>query len=72
LRKAQPRGRGCSLGESSRKGTGNSEGFSSRKTNSHSQKNGKKQKPSKINDPEEFKKAKPPSFNGEIEKGEEA
>jgi hypothetical protein len=71
-RKAQPGGRGRSLGKSSRKGTGNSEGYSSRKTSSHSQKKGKKRKHSKIHDPKEFKKSKPPSFNGDIEKGKEA
>jgi hypothetical protein len=71
-RNVQPRDRGHSSGESSRKGTGNSEGSSSRKTISHSQRKGKKRKHSKSHDPEEFKKAKPPSFNGDIEKGEEA
>jgi hypothetical protein len=38
---------------------------------SHSQREGKKWKHSKNHDPEEFKKSKPPSFDGEIKKGEE-
>jgi hypothetical protein len=59
------------LGESSGKRTDKSEGSSSSKTNSHSQKKGKKRKHSKSHNPEEFKKAKPPSFNGEIKKWEE-
>jgi hypothetical protein len=59
------------LGESSRKEDGNSLGYSSRKTSSHSQRKGKKWKHSKSHDLEELKKSKPPSFNGEIEKGEE-
>jgi hypothetical protein len=33
---------------------------------------GKKRKHSKSHDPEEFKKSKPPTFDGEIKKGEEA
>jgi hypothetical protein len=72
LTKAQPGGRGHSSGDSYGKGTGNSEGSSSSKNISHSQKKGKKQKHSKSHDPKEFKKSKPPSFNGDIEKGEEA
>jgi hypothetical protein len=70
-RKVQPEDRGHSLGEFSRKETYNSEGSSSRKTSSHSQRKGKKRKNSKSHDPEEFKKSKPPSFNGVIKKGEE-
>ena len=58
--------------ESSREETGNTEGSSSRKYSSHSQRKGKKWKRSKTHGPKEFKKAKPPSFNGEIKKGEEA
>jgi hypothetical protein len=70
-RKVQPGGKRHSSGESSREENGNSEGSSSRKNSSHSQRKGKKRNHSKIHDPEEFKKAKPPSFNGDIEKGEE-
>jgi hypothetical protein len=70
-RKVQPRGRRHSLKESSGEEIGNSEGSSSSKASSHSQRKGKKRKNSKIHDPEEFKKSKPPSFNGEIDKGEE-
>jgi hypothetical protein len=72
LKKAQPRGRGHSSGESFGKEDGNSKESSSRKTISHSQRKGKKRKHSKSHDPEEFKKAKPPSFDGEVKKGEEA
>jgi hypothetical protein len=68
-RKVHPGGMRHSSGESSGEETGNSEGSSSRKTISHSQRKGKKRKHSKIHDPEEFKKAKPPSFDGEIKKG---
>jgi hypothetical protein len=69
---AQPGGMGHSSGDSSRKGTDNSEGYSSRKTISHSWKKGKKRNHFKSHDPEEFKKDKLPSFNRDIEKGEEA
>jgi hypothetical protein len=71
-RKVQPGGRRHSLGESSEEETKNFEGSSSSKDSSHSQRKGKKRKHSKSHDHEEFKKSKPPSFNGEIEKGEEA
>ena len=37
----------------------------------HSQRRIKKRKHSKIHDPKEFKKSKPPTFDGEIKKGEE-
>jgi hypothetical protein len=60
------------LGESSGKEADNSKGSSSSRANSHSQKKGKKQKRSKTSGPEEFNKAKPPSFYEEIKKGEEA
>jgi hypothetical protein len=50
----------------------NSKGYSSRKTSSHSQRRGNKRKHSKSHDPKEFKKSKPPTFDGEIKKGEEA
>jgi hypothetical protein len=71
-RKVQPGGRRHSSRESSGEETGNSKGSSSSKSSSHSQRKGKYRKHSKSHDPEEFKKTKPPSFNGEIEKGEEA
>jgi hypothetical protein len=58
--------------ESSGEETDNSKGSSSRKTSSHSQRRRKKRKHSKSHDPEEFKKSKPPTFDGEIKKGEEA
>jgi hypothetical protein len=41
-------------------------------TSSHSQRRRKRRKHSKSHDPEEFKKSKPPTFDGEIKKGEEA
>ena len=70
-RKFQPGGRRHSSRESFGEETDNFEGSSSSKDSSHSQRKGKKQKHSKSHDPEEFKKAKPPSLNEEIEKGEE-
>jgi hypothetical protein len=57
--------------EYSSKDTDNSKG-SSGKTSSHSQMRKKKRKKSKSHDPEEFRKAKPPTFNGYIKKGAEA
>jgi hypothetical protein len=72
MKKVQPIGRGHSSGESSGKEADNSEGSSSSRANSHSQKKGRKWKRSKTHGPEEFKKAKPPSFDEEIKKGEEA
>jgi hypothetical protein len=48
------------------------EGSSSSRTSSHSRRKWKKRKHSKSHNLEEFKKAKPPSFDGEIKKGEEA
>ena len=58
--------------ESSCEETDNSKEFSSSKTSSHSLRKRKKRKHSKIHDSEEFKKSKPPTFDGEIKKGEEA
>ena len=71
MKKVQPGGRGHSSGESSGKETNNSEGSSSSRSSSHAHKKGKKWKCSKTHGPEEFKKSKPPSFDGEIKKGEE-
>jgi hypothetical protein len=51
--------------------TNKSKESSSGKTSSHSQMRGKKRKHSKSCDLEEFKKEKPPTFDGEIKKGEE-
>jgi hypothetical protein len=70
-RKAQDGAKRQSL-ECPSKDTGNSKEYSSGKTSFHFQTRGKKRKHSKSHDPEEFKKAKPPTFNGEIKKGEEA
>jgi hypothetical protein len=52
--------------------TGNSKESSSGKTSSHFQTRGKKRKHSKSHDPEELKKSKPPTIDGEIKKGKEA
>jgi hypothetical protein len=41
-------------------------------TSSHFQRRRKRRKHSKIHEPEEFKKSKPPTFDGDIKKGEEA
>jgi hypothetical protein len=58
--------------EYSSEDTKKSKGYSSGKTSSHSQTRRKKRKKSKSHDLEDFKKAKPPTFDGEIKKGEEA
>jgi hypothetical protein len=58
--------------ESSGEETANSKESSSIKNSSHSHRKIKKRKHSKSHDPEEFKKSKPPTFDGEIKKGEEA
>jgi hypothetical protein len=71
-KKVQPGGKGHSLGESSGNEVYNSERPSSSRANSHSQKKGRKKNHSKIRGPKEFRKAKPPSFDGEMKKGEEA
>jgi hypothetical protein len=52
--------------------TNNSKEYSSGKTSSHSHTRGKKRKHSKSRAPEEFNKSLPPTFDGEIKKGEEA
>jgi hypothetical protein len=70
-KKAQHRVNRHSSGESFGEETDNPKECSSSKTSSHSQKRGKKRKHSKSHDPEEFKKAKPPTFDGEIKKGED-
>jgi hypothetical protein len=71
-RKVHPRGKGPVPDDSSGKEAGDSEGSSSRRTSSYSRRKQKKQKTSKDHKFEEFTKAKPPSFDGEIKKGEEA
>jgi hypothetical protein len=70
-KKAQHGDKRHSMEESSSEETDNSKESSSRKTSSHSQRRRKKKKHSKSHDPEEFKKSKPPTFDGEIKKGEE-
>jgi hypothetical protein len=72
LRKAHPRGKGNALKDSSRKEAGGSEESSSSRTSSPFQRKEKKRKLSRRHNFEEFRKAKPPSFDGEINKGEEA
>jgi hypothetical protein len=71
-RKVHPRGKGPVPGDSTKKEVGDSEGYSSSRTSSYSRRKQKKQKTSKGHEFEEFRKAKPPSSNGEIKKGEEA
>jgi len=46
--------------------------LSSSGTSSHSQRKRNRRKRSKSHDPKDCKKAKPPTFDGEIKKGEEA
>jgi hypothetical protein len=68
-KKAQHGAKRHSMEYSSIQDTDNSKESSSNKTSSHSHTREKKRKHSKSRDPEEFKKAKPPTFNGEIKKG---
>jgi hypothetical protein len=70
-RKVHPRGKGPVPDDSTEKEDGDSEGSSSSRTSSYSRRKQKKQNTSKGHKFEEFRKAKPPSFDGEIEKGEE-
>jgi hypothetical protein len=58
--------------DSTKKEAGDSEGSSSSRTSSYSQRKQKKKKTSKGHKFEEFRKAKPPSFDDEINKGEES
>jgi hypothetical protein len=58
--------------DSYEKEVSNPKGSFSSKTSSYFRKKQKKQKPSKGRKFKEFRKAKPPSFDGEIKKGEEA
>jgi hypothetical protein len=72
LRKVHPRDKGQSLDDSSKTETSDLEGSSSSRTIPHSQRKWKKRKNSKNYNLEEFNKDKPPSFGGEIKRGEEA
>jgi hypothetical protein len=72
LKKVHPRGKGPMLSDSSEKEAGNSEGSSSSRTSSYLRRKQKKKKSSKGQKFEEFRNSKPPSFDGEIKKGEEA
>jgi hypothetical protein len=72
LRKVHPRDKGQASDDSYGKETGDTEGSSSSITSSYSRRKRKKRKHSKNHNLEEFKKAKPPSFDGEIKKGDEA
>jgi hypothetical protein len=71
-RKVHHRGKGPVPYDSTEKEAGDSEGSSSSRTSSYFQREQKKQKTSKGHKFEEFRKAKPPSFDDEIKKGEEA
>ena len=71
-RKVHPRGKGPVPDDSTEKEFSDSEGSSSSRINSYSRRKQKKKKTSKSHKFEEFRKAKPPSFDGEIKKGEEA
>jgi hypothetical protein len=71
-RMVHPRDKEQASDDSSGKETGDSEGSSSRRNCSYSRRKQKKGNHSKGHNIEEFKKAKPPSFDGEIKKGEEA
>jgi hypothetical protein len=71
-KKVHPRGKGKASDNSSEKEDGDSEGSSSSRTSSYPRRKQKKQKASKGLKFKEFKKAKPPSFDDEIKKGEEA
>jgi hypothetical protein len=70
-KKVHPRGKGPVSSDSSEKEASDSEGSSSSRTSSYPRRKQKKQKSSKGRKFEEFRKAKPPSFDGEIKKGEE-
>jgi hypothetical protein len=71
-RKVHPRGKGPVPDDSTEKEFSDSEGSSSSRISSYSRRKQKKQKTSKSHKFEEFRKAEPPSFDGEIKKGEEA
>jgi hypothetical protein len=71
-RKVHPRGKGLVPDNSTEKEVGESDDSSSSRTSSYSRRKQKKQKTSMGHKFEEFRKAKPPSFDGEVKKGEEA
>jgi hypothetical protein len=71
-KKVFPRGKGQASDDSSEKQDGDLEGSSSSRTSSYSLKKQKKQNPFKGQKFKEFRKSKPPSFDDEIKKGEEA
>jgi hypothetical protein len=71
-KKAQHGAKIHSMEESSSEETHNSKEYSSGKTSSCSQVWKKKRKHSKSHDPEDFKKEKTTTFDGEIKNGEEA
>ena len=71
-KKVHPRDKGQVADDSFGKEVGGLEDSSSSKTSSYSQRSQKKRNLSKGHKFEEFRKAKPPSFDGEIKKGEEA
>jgi hypothetical protein len=71
-RNVHPKGKGPVPNNSTEKEADDSKGSSSSRTSSYSQRKQKKKKTSKSHKFEEFRKAKPPSFDGEIKKGEEA
>jgi hypothetical protein len=71
-KKAQHGSKRYSMEDSSSEDTDNSKESSSGQNSSHSQTRRKRRKHSKSHDPEEFNKDKPPTFNGEIKKGEES
>jgi hypothetical protein len=72
LKKVHPKGKGKASDDSSEKEASNLEGSSSSRTSSYSRKKQKKKNPSKGKKFKEFRKSKPPSFDSEINKGEEA
>jgi hypothetical protein len=71
-RKVHPRGKGLVPDDSTEKEAGDLEGSSSNRTSSYSRRKQKNQKTSKGHKFEEFRNSKPPSFDGEIKKGEQA
>jgi hypothetical protein len=71
-KKSQHGAKRHSTEESSSEEIDNSKEFSSSETSSHSHRRRKKRKHSKSHDLKEFKKSRPPNFDGKIKKGEEA
>jgi hypothetical protein len=71
-KKVHPRGKGQASNDSPEQEASDSEGSSRNRTNSYSWRKQKKKKSSEGCKFEEFRKAKPPSLDGEINKGEKA